>query len=41
MDHTVLPATHEFIYEWNEPAFAIPAEAGTNNRYEHDDLNTL
>jgi len=20
MDHTVLPATHTFMYEWNKPA---------------------
>jgi len=29
-DRTVLPATHAFIHEWNEPylPFAFPAEAG-------------
>jgi len=31
-DHTVLPAIHAFIHEWNEPAFLsiFPAKAGTH-----------
>jgi len=24
-DHTVLPATHTFIHEWNEPLYLLPA----------------
>jgi len=25
-DHTVLPATHTFIHEWNEPSFLYASE---------------
>jgi len=26
MDHTVLPATHAFIHEWNEPYLPLPSQ---------------
>jgi len=25
-DHTVLPATHAFIHEWNEPYLPLPSQ---------------